>query len=66
MLDYLAHPGFGALLFVVLAAWPTARILKRAGHHPTYAALLLLNFVLPMLGLIAVCIVMCRKPKGAI
>lgn len=63
MMDIIAHPGFGALLFVVLTAWPATRILKRAGHNPAFAALLLLNFALPLLGLIAICIVMCRKPK---
>lgn len=63
MLEYFSHPGFGALLFVLLVLWPTVRILRRAGRPPVYAALLLLNFVLPMLGLIAVCILLCRKPK---
>lgn len=66
MMDIITHPGFGALLFVLLTIWPVARILKRAGHNPALATLLLLNFALPLLGLIAVCIVMCRKPKTTV
>lgn len=65
MNEVLAHPGFGALVFVLLILYPTARILRRAGHKPAHAFLLFLNFVLPMLGLIAVSIVLCRKAKTA-
>lgn len=59
----ITHPGFGALLFVLLALWPVARILQRAGHHPALALVLSLNLAVPMLGLIAVALVLCRKPK---
>lgn len=64
MMDIIQHPAFGSLVFTLLILWPLARILRRAGHSPYFAGLVLLNFVVPMLGLIAVGIVLCRKPKA--
>jgi hypothetical protein len=63
IMPLITHPAMGALLFVLLAAWPVARILQRRGHHPAYAVLLVLNFVLPMLGLILLCALLCRTPR---
>lgn len=65
MMDILEHPALGSLIFTLLVLWPLARIMRRAGHNPYLAVLVVLNLAVPMLGLIAVGIVLCRKPRNA-
>ena len=54
VLDIVSDPGFGVLVFNVLAVWPLWRVFRRVGLPPTQA---LLVFV-PVLGLVLVIVIL--------
>ncbi|MBP7253124.1 MAG: hypothetical protein KBA75_06540 [Alphaproteobacteria bacterium] len=62
MPEILHHSAFANLAFCLLAIWPFVRILRRAGLQVAWAGLLLLNLILPGLGLALLAGVLCHLP----
>lgn len=60
------HPAFGNFAFIALSLWPLARLFIRNAQSPWLASLLLLNLVLPFLGIIAAAAALLarRTPKA--
>jgi len=61
LMPIIKHPAFSGLAFVLLSLWPVAHIFKRRSQSPWLALLMVLNFLLPFLGIIAVSAAMLRK-----
>ncbi len=67
VLEAIRTPGFGTLVFNLLAVWPVWRICRRTGACPAIALLV----VIPLVGLAAAAAALClshwpkipRRPK---